>query len=292
MGRTLSVIVATWNGEETIGEQLEALAGQTYDGSWELIVADNGSSDRTLEIARAFKDKMPHLRVIDASARRGPGAAYNIAATVAAGDAFLFCDQDDVVQPGWLGAMAAALERHHLVAGEIQFLGVMHPEKASPSTKGHVTGSGGREKSGHDFFAFLPYGLTANLSVSRTALERVAGFDEKLPTEDVDFCWRVQLAGFDLHVEPAAIVLKRRRERLEEVWRQHFRYGIVHPILFKKFRRYGMPRNLGRAARQYAWLLLHVGDFFIGERQGVWLRVAAGQMGRLVGSVRVGTLYL
>jgi GT2 family glycosyltransferase len=285
----LSVILATWNGEETVGAQLEALARQSAQRPWELLVADNGSADGTLRVVETFRGRIPGLRVIEAAARRGQAAACNIAAPLAAGTALAFCDQDDVVLEGWVEAMAAALEHYPLVAGVIRFMDddswQLRPDRLGQ-------GPGGAPQAASDVFGFLPYGLTANLGVSREAFETVGGFDESLLTEDVDFCWRVQLAGFPMHVEPAAVVLKRRRRGVVEAWRQHYRYGLAHPMLFRKFRPYGMPRHLGRAFRRYAWLVRHAGDALHPQRRGVWVRVAAGLVGRVVGSVRARQLYL
>lgn len=266
-------------------EQLEALANQTYDGPWELIVVDNGSVDDTREVVCSFQETIPHLRLVDASMYQGWAYGRNRGAEVAIGEAFAFCDHDDIVRPGWLAALAGALDRSHLVIGRFRSLNHM----GSGDDNTNIL----NEAAGSSFFGFLPYGLAANLGVSRQAYEEVNGFDEQLPASaDVDFCWRVQLAGYPLQVEPSAVVAKRRRARVVDAWRQHYRYGNSHPILFKKFKRYGMPRNLIRAGRQYGWLLLHGPFLLSADQRAVWVRVAAEQLGRLVGSIHAATIYL
>src|SRR3954470_16489202 len=91
----LSVIIPCHNSEATLGAQLSALAAQVCSYSWEAIVADNGSLDGTEALAASFADRIPVLRVIDASARRGAAYARNAGAAAAKGSAFLFCDADD-----------------------------------------------------------------------------------------------------------------------------------------------------------------------------------------------------
>ncbi len=68
-----SVVIPVRNGAATLAEQLEALAQQEYDDEWEVVVADNGSSDATREVVNGFRD-LPQLRVVDASG--GSGAGY------------------------------------------------------------------------------------------------------------------------------------------------------------------------------------------------------------------------
>ena len=116
-----------------------------------------------------------------------------------------------------------------------------------------------RAPSRFDFYGYLPYGLGCNLGVSRRAFDAVDGFDETIMSaNDLDLCWRLQLAGHPLHVESAAVVAKRGRLVCGAIWRQHFTYGLDDPKLYRRFRAHGMPRKLGRAARRYAWLVAHL----------------------------------
>src|SRR5688500_9296124 len=97
-----SVVVPVRDGAATIGEQLAALAQQDFPGSWEVVVADNGSRDGTADVVRSFRDRLPGLRLVDASARPGASHARNAGAAAATGEVLAFCDADDVVDPGWL----------------------------------------------------------------------------------------------------------------------------------------------------------------------------------------------
>jgi len=78
----VSVILPCLNSSETIGVQLEALAKQSWDQSWELIVSDNGSTDRTLDVVEGYKHKIRNLRIVDSSTSRGCGHGRNVGAVI------------------------------------------------------------------------------------------------------------------------------------------------------------------------------------------------------------------
>ena len=71
---TVSVVMACRNAEKFVGQQLDALAAQVNVLDWELVVADNGSCDRTLQIVEDYRDRLPRVVLVDASARIGPAA--------------------------------------------------------------------------------------------------------------------------------------------------------------------------------------------------------------------------
>ncbi|HKV06504.1 MAG TPA: glycosyltransferase family A protein, partial [Thermoanaerobaculia bacterium] len=112
----LSVVIPCLNAADTLGVQLEALAGQSWPGEWEVIVADNGSTDGSREVVERYRDRLPNLRLVDASDKRGQAHARNVGAAAATGEAFLFCDADDEVAPGWLAALGRVLEDREFVA--------------------------------------------------------------------------------------------------------------------------------------------------------------------------------
>ena len=67
----ISVIIPARDRAHVIGFQLEALADQRTERAFEVIVADNGSTDDTVAVARSFADRFARLEVVEASARRG-----------------------------------------------------------------------------------------------------------------------------------------------------------------------------------------------------------------------------
>src|SRR5690242_11562383 len=119
----ISIILPTFDRAHVIGRQLASLAAQDIDRPFEVIVADNGSTDDKRAVVGAFTDRLPGLRVVDASARRGVAYARNAAIAAANGTLLAFCDSDDAADPAWLREIIATLESTEgaIVAGRIRF---------------------------------------------------------------------------------------------------------------------------------------------------------------------------
>ena len=286
---SVSVIVPARDAERTLGPQLEALAGQRYGGEWEVVVADNGSVDRTREVAARWEHVLPDLRVLDASERRGASHARNRGGEVARGEVLLFCDADDVVAPGWVAAMADASVTADLMGGRIDYLALNDAEVVSWRDAADRTEL--PRPSG-----FLPYAVSANCGVRADVFRDLGGFREEFfhGGDDVEFFWRGQLAGHELRYVPDAVVRYRYRADLGRMARQYLEFGMAWPAVYRLFRENGFARRpLGSAVRTWGWIALHTPDLLRSRmRRGTWLRIASLAAGRAVGSVKHRTLYL
>lgn len=288
MPPVISVVIPVLNGAATIGEQLSALSDQVADVSCEVVVADNGSTDGTATVVAGFSHAIPGLRLVDASARRGPAAARNIGAEAVAGDVLAFCDADDVVAPGWLLAVEKATKEHDFVAGGLDFQFFRPPPLAGARPASVWAPTFGN-------FRWLVYGLGANMAITRQAFADVGGFTEELRTgEDIDLSWRLQLAGYPLHYEPGAVVYKRPRPTSRHKALQHLAYGQNDVMLYKRLRSHGMPRrSVVAQAKLYGWLVLNVWRLVADDRgRATWLIAGSSALGRVLGSVRHRTLFL
>jgi glycosyltransferase involved in cell wall biosynthesis len=278
----LSVIMACFNGADTIATQLDALAQQQWSEPWELIIADNGSTDNTLAIVGRYQERIPHLRVVDASARRGQPYALNVGARAAKADALVFVDADDEVAPGWVAAIGDALARYEFVASRFD---------VKKLNSGWVLESRGQPQN-NDLQAynppFLPFAGSSGLGVRRARHEAVGGFDESMPVVfDTDYCFRIQLAGAPLHFVPEAVLHIRHRDSLSGIYRQARRWAEYNVLLYKKYRPLGMPA-LSWKDNVLSWvrflrLLPQVRDQ--GGRAKV-IRQLGWRIGRVVGSVK------
>ena len=175
------MIVPARDAEATLPRTLAALAAQSLDGGVEVIVVDDGSTDRTAALAREAG-----VRVVSQPAL-GPAPARNHGAQEASSDLLAFCDADVFPAPGWLAAGVEALRQSELVQGRVL------PDPSVPL--------GPFDRS---IWVTTAPGLweTANLFVRRELFDRLGGFEEwlrpssgKALAEDVWFGYRALRAG-------------------------------------------------------------------------------------------------
>lgn len=102
----VSVIIPAYNGEQFIAEAIESALGQTYEPV-EVVVVDDGSADRSAEIAAGF----PGVAVLR-QRNAGPAAARNAGVAASSGDIISFHDQDDVMLPDKLETQVRMLHEH------------------------------------------------------------------------------------------------------------------------------------------------------------------------------------
>lgn len=234
----LTVLLPTRNGATTIHRQLEALARQTWDKPWELLVIDNRSTDGTAGVVEGFQDRIPQLRIVEAAERTGFPYACNLGVREARCDAIAICNDDDEVDEHWVGAMGRALAEHELVAGRLEAERLNEPWAVA--VRGHP------QRDGLLYWSFgthLPFAAGATLGMHRSLHERIGGFDEAMVPagEDMDFCWRAQYAGAELHVVEGAVTHYGFRHGWREIYRQGRNYGLGNVLVYAKHRPLGLP---------------------------------------------------
>jgi glycosyltransferase involved in cell wall biosynthesis len=285
---TVSVVLPVRNGAATIGEQLDALAAQDADVAFEVVVVDNLSDDGTAEVARRWADRIPGLRIVPATERAGINYARNVGARAATGELVLFCDADDVVDRGWVGAMAAS-SGCDLLGGRIDAESLNSPAIAASRPPYEPD----RLPVPHQF---LPFAVGANCGVRREVFDRVGGFDEAYVRggADVEFFWRAQLASYRLCFVPDAVVQYRYRGGLRPLARQFWRYGMADAQLYRRFRADGLRREpAADVARAWWWVLRHLPDLVRSPaRRSRWIRRTTYRAGRVRGSVKQRVVFL
>src|SRR5947207_2799562 len=108
MAPVISVVMPVYNGERFVGEAVESILAQTY-GDFELLIVDDGSTDRTAEILSAFAERDPRVIVQTHATNAGFRDALNDGCRAARGTFVARMDADDVSLPHRFAAQIQAL---------------------------------------------------------------------------------------------------------------------------------------------------------------------------------------
>jgi glycosyltransferase involved in cell wall biosynthesis len=242
----ISVILPCFNGASTIDIQMEALCRQSWPGDWEVIVANNGSTDDSMAIVEQYRSRLPELRIIDAYTPPGPrlGAyhSYNVGLAAATGDVFLLCEADDEVGDGWLEAMGNALLDHEFVVARIEY------RKLNPSWLLKPLGKGLQETeiSRIECYPYLQFAWGCTFGFRRSVYEKLGEFSPSFNyVFDSDYCCRAQLAGITIQLVPDAVMHYRLRHTLKGLFKQKLNWGEDFKILLQC---YGAP------AGKFRWI--------------------------------------
>jgi glycosyltransferase involved in cell wall biosynthesis len=274
----ISVIIAVKNGLPWLHEQLRALESQQCSSPWEIVLADNASTDGTSTVIQSYAAKDPRLRLVDASSVKGPAATRNLGVRQARGDILAFCDADDVVHPGWVESWLTALSDADLAAGRNDnwsLNGVAPPRPAVP-----------RPPPQARQFGFLEAAGSGNMAVRRDAFESVGGFDEDLLVgEDTDLSWRLQLAGLKFTIGEG-VISRRERSGTIELLKRSIQYGRCGPVLYRRYRNEGMRADPRGAFLAWVYVIVSLPRLIDPTFRQNWARVAGWRIGRLVESCR------
>lgn len=279
------MIVATHNRRELLVRCLDSLRAQEGDpGSFEVIVADDGSSDGTAEAAEQLQTPF-RLRCLRLE-QGGQAVAQNAAIAAAAGRVALILDDDVVAGPRLVAEHLAAQEPDRWV------LGVGYLEQGPPPRGDYYAAMFSRtwnrhyaELRGREIDWTSCFG--ANLSVPLEALREVGGFATDIPVgEDMDLAYRLERAGCEPRFLPAATAVhddeKGWRQLLEDSRRQgsgQVALAERHPEMTAKLlgwfgatsRREVAVRRLLLALRVPPRLLAPLGRLLPGEgRKAIW----------------------
>ncbi len=109
-----SVIVTAYNRELYIGEALDSISSQTFQ-NYELIIADDCSTDRTYELAESYRDQFNRITIVRHEINLGQFQNRNFAASLASGEYILYVDSDDTINPGTLQYLADIVKQYQSV---------------------------------------------------------------------------------------------------------------------------------------------------------------------------------
>ena len=212
---TTAVVILNWNGKKMLERFLPSVTTYTT-GDAEVIIADNGSTDDSLDFLR---NHYPCLRIIQLDKNYGFAEGYNRALSQIQADYFVLLNDDVEVTPGWIEPVISQMQQHPNTA-ICQPKLLMYDQR---DTFEYAGGAGGfLDKYGYPFcrgrmFTSLEndhgqyndacrifWASGAAMFVRSDVWKQLGGLDNDFfaHMEEIDFCWRAKNAGYEVEYCP------------------------------------------------------------------------------------------
>lgn len=214
----LSIVILNWNGAEMLRRFLPSVIEHSPEA--EVIVADNGSSDNSLNL---LAKQFPDIRTIVFDRNYGFAEGYNRAIAQVDGDLCLLLNSDVRVEAGWLKPMLDYMENHPEVAAcqpkvrqecaseMLEYAGACGGyigRLGFPFCRGRILGTVERDEGQYDSIASVAWATGAALLIRRNVYLEVGGLDARFfaHQEEIDLCWRLRSRGYDIVCIPQSVI--------------------------------------------------------------------------------------
>ena len=234
MKLNFSIIIPVYNRSQEIDELLESLNRQIYTNLFEVIVIDDGSSDKSDIIVDKYKDTLDIKYFYKENS--GPGESRNYGMQQANGNYFIILDSDVLLPKNYLTEVFRSLENNFTDAyggpdaaheSFTQIQKAVNYAMTSFLTTGGLRGSETKNKK----FQLRSF----NLGLSKKAFQITRGFAKQNFGEDIDLTFRLWNNHLSTQFIPKAYVFHKRRTSFKQFYKQTFNFGAARPILNKMY---------------------------------------------------------
>lgn len=218
--KKVSVIILNWNGSKLLRKYLPSVVQYTNGDIAEVVVADNGSTDDSLQIIR---EEFPSVRLITFDQNYGFAKGYNLAISQIRTPYCLLLNDDVRVTDHWLEPLLDYMETHPEVGAlQPKLLSDREPQSFEyagacggfldkhgyPFCRGRIFDVTETDNGQYDDVAQIMWATGACLMMRTELYRRVGGLDELFfaHMEEIDLCWRVRNLGFGIVCVPQSKV--------------------------------------------------------------------------------------
>ncbi len=215
-----AVVILNWNGEKFLKRFLPALLASVSGRDAEVIVADNASTDGSMKL---MLYDFPKVRTIRLNRNYGFTGGYNRALFQIEADYHVLINSDIEVPENWLdplvewmdthpecGACAPKMHSYH-DRDRFEYAGAAGgyiDRYGYPFCRGRIMGKTEKDRGQYDIPEPVFWASGACLMVRSWLFRELGGFDERFfaHQEEIDLCWRIQLAGYRIATVPRSTV--------------------------------------------------------------------------------------
>jgi len=218
--KLISIVILNWNGAGFLEKFLPTLVKCTGHPEAEIVVADNGSTDHSMEI---MEKEFPSIRTLRLEKNHGFSGGYNRALEQIDARYFLLLNSDIEVTEGWLDPLLKAMQDNPRVAActpkILSYHRKSHFEYAGaaggfidrfgyPFCRGRIFDAMEEDRGQYDQSTEIFWGTGACLLVRSDLWKKVGGLDEQFfaHMEEIDLCWRLKSMGHVILSVPSSTV--------------------------------------------------------------------------------------
>lgn len=218
--KKVAVVILNWNGKSWLEKFLPSVLEHTSNSAYEIIVADNGSTDDSI----AFLNEMhPSVSIINLDKNYGFTGGYNRALKQVKAKYFVLLNSDIEVSENWLDILTTEMDKDTNL-GACQPKILAYNDKTSfeyagasggfidkfgyPFCRGRIFFSTEKDLGQYNEPVKIFWATGACLMVRADLYKKIGGLDEDFfaHMEEIDFCWHLQNLGFDIKVFPSSVV--------------------------------------------------------------------------------------
>ncbi len=215
----VSIVILNWNGKDLLQKFLPFVMASTYANK-RVIVADNASTDGSINFLRQY---FPQVEILANTHNEGFAKGYNTALRQVKSDYYVLLNNDVEVAPGWIEPVIALMENDAAIAAcQPKILGYQNRQcfeyagacggwldvLGYPFARGRVFDILEEDRGQYDGVAACFWASGAAMFVKADIFKEMGGLDEFFfaHQEEIDFCWRLQRAGYKVYVQPGSVV--------------------------------------------------------------------------------------
>jgi GT2 family glycosyltransferase len=215
----VAVVILNWNGQKYLQQFLPSLLASTYPYT-KIYVADNASTDDSVTY---LQNNFPQVQLVLHTANYGFAKGYNEALQKITADYYVLLNSDVEVTPNWIEPVIHLMENDKAIAAcQPKLCAYTHRQQFEyagacggwidmlgyPFARGRVFDRAETDEGQYNTAQACFWASGAALFVRASLYHQVGGLDEYFfaHQEEIDLCWRLQLAGFKVMVQPASVV--------------------------------------------------------------------------------------
>lgn len=216
---SVAIVILNWNGKKFLEKFLPSVAASAYPNK-KIIVADNASTDDSIAF---LEQTYPQVKLIRNNSNEGFAKGYNTALKQVEADYYVLLNSDVEVTPGWIGPVIELMESDRAIAAcqpkilaydrknMFEYAGACGgwlDEFGYPFSRGRVFDTCEADNGQYDTVQQCFWASGAAFFVRPSVYHEMKGFDEFFfaHQEEIDLCWRMQLSGYKVFVQPASVV--------------------------------------------------------------------------------------